>query len=357
VHIDFLGASVALSPLKTRVLPIDLDASASTMGGSGAIGGFVGIETSLVIYLRDKYGNRLTVGGHESIKVSVYNPDGTLLVTQIAQDQGDGTLVSKYTLNTVGDGFKLAVRTTFDEVHVVGSPREKLMGMLDNAATVPTTSFAQGAGISPVLAAGERGDLTVFAANYVGLLRFVGGDMFVATLTRPLEKGGEESQAIALVDNADGTYTGAYTKTEAGFYHLKITIDGEQILGSPFAVQIVAAPSSDSHSSLSPSSANKLGAIAGLVRSFDLQAIDRLMNFAVYDDLAGPDRFLVSLIPENIDPEGDDRMTVDAMVTNNGDGTYLATYFITVAGSYTLDIRLQPVNREVSKFLYVPGIH
>ena len=81
------------------------------------------------------------------------------------------------------------------------------------------------------------------------------------------------------------------------------------------------------------------------------------MNFAVYDDLAGPDRFLVSLIPENIDPEGDDRMTVDAMVTNNGDGTYLATYFITVAGSYTLDIRLQPVNREVSKFLYVPGIH
>ena len=134
--------------------------------------------------------------------------------------------------------------------------------------------------------------------------------------------------------------------------------DGEQILSwITRAVQIVAAPSSHSHSSLSPSEAKKLGAIAGLVRSFDLQAIDRLMNFAVYDDLAGPDRFLVSLIPENIDPEGDDRMTVDAMVTNNGDGTYLATYFITVAGSYTLDIRLQPVNREVSKFLYVPGIH
>jgi hypothetical protein len=253
VHIDFLGASVAVSPLKTRVLPIDLDASASTMGGSGAIGGFVGIETSLVIYLRDTYGNRLTVGGHESIKVSVYNPDGSVLVTQIAQDQGDGTLVSKYILNTVGDGFKLAVRTTFDEVHVVGSPREKLIGMLDNAATVPTTSFSQGAGISRVLAAGERGDLTVFAANYVALPRLVGGDMFVATLTRPLEKGGEESQAIALVDNADGTYTGAYTKTEAGFYQLTITIDGEHLLGSPFAVQIVAAPSSHSHSSRSPS--------------------------------------------------------------------------------------------------------
>jgi hypothetical protein len=357
VHIDFLGASVALSPLKTRVLPINLDASASTMGGSGAIGGFVGIETSLVIYMRDKYGNRLTVGGHESIKVSVYNPDGTVLVTQIAQDQGDGTLVSKYILNTVGDGFKLAVRTTFDEVHVVGSPREKLIGMLDNAATVPTTSFSQGAGISPVLAAGERGDLTVFAANYLALLRLVGGDMFVAKITRPLEKGGEESQAIALVDNADGTYTGAYTKTEAGFYQLTITIDGEHLLGSPFAVQIVAAPSSDLHSSLSPSSANRLGSIAGLVRSFDLQASDKHMNFAVYDDLAGPDRFLLALIPENMDPEGDHRVTVDAMVTNNGDGTYLATYFITVAGSYTLDIRLQPVNREVSKFLYVPGIH
>ena len=353
VHIDFRGASVASSPMKMRVLPIDLDASASTMGGSGAVGGFVGVESSLVVYLRDKYGNRLTVGGHESFKVTVLDADDNRLVTQIAQDQGDGTLVSKYTLNAIGDGFTLEVKTTFEEVQVVGSPRKKLMGMLDDAATVPTTSFARGAGIGPVLAAGERGDLTVFAANYLALLRTVGGDEIIATLTRPLERGGEESVVIPLADNADGTYTGAYTKTAAGFYQLKITLNSQEILGSPFTVQIVAAPSSHSYSSLSPFTAKQLGGIAGVVRSFDIQGIDEHMNFAVYDDLAGPDQFLVSLIPENIDPEGDHRVTVDATVTNNNDGTYLATYLVTVAGSYTLDVRLQPVTRQVSLYQHV----
>lgn len=74
--------------------------------------------------------------------------------------------------------------------------------------------------------------------------------------------------------------------------------DDNNILRSPFLLEIVPAPSLPSMSSILPDKPNQMGTPAGLVRSFYLQSMDKFGNFARYDDLAGPDRFFVSLVPE-----------------------------------------------------------
>ena len=345
VHVDYRGSSVAASPFKTLVEPVDLEPAACTLGGSGAIGGIVNAETSLVIYLRDQYGNQLTTGDDTSFKVSVLNGDGSTVVTHIPEDQLDGTLVSRFALSAVGE-YSLLVRTTFDDIHVVGSPRP-VLGLDDSSLTMPTSSFADGAGVGPVVIAGEEASVTVFAADAFGILRSQGGDSCMGTLTYPsLTTGALMTEDMECVDNADGTYSLKYLKTQSNFYQLQITLNGDDILGSPFALQVVPAPSDPSKCSIQPNTANELGAIAGLVKSFNLQAVDKYMNFADYDDLAGPDRFLASMVPENIDLAGDDRVTLNATITNNQDGTYLASVLATVAGMYSVAVDVQPVTRN-----------
>jgi hypothetical protein len=94
-------------------------------------------------------------------------------------------------------------------------------------------SSAHGDGLKKVVA-GETGHFTVDVHDEFGNRVPTGGHKVLALAT------GTRALKPAVVDNHNGSYSASYTPTVAGDYKIVVTIDGDAVSGSPFAVHVRA---------------------------------------------------------------------------------------------------------------------
>ena len=76
---------------------------------------------------------------------------------------------------------------------------------------------------------------TITARDAMGVRAFIGGEQFVVEIRGP------SHAAHSLCDNQDGTYSCSWSTGVTGTYWVMVRLGGEQVEGSPFAAQVMAA--------------------------------------------------------------------------------------------------------------------
>jgi adhesin/invasin len=316
ITVTLNGLPIGNSPLTTSVAPGPLDPASST---AVVPNGTVGLQTSLSIQARDQFSNPVPDGGSTvSATITGANP-GPIAVT----DNSDGTYSANYTPANPGIDM---VAITMDGTAVSGSPFTSTVstGTVDPAQTTATVAAS--------LAAGEHSAIVVTARDASGNQLTVGGATVVVSVS------GANSTTPVVTDVGDGTYTASYAPTVAGTDNVAITINGTPIGGSPFTSFINPAEV-DAASSSASVPAN--GA-AGLTTSITITARDSLGN----SQIAGGATVVVNVTGAN---------TVMPSVTDNGDGTYAASYTPTVAGTDVIAITVNGGSVAGSPFTSVIG--
>jgi adhesin/invasin len=169
--------------------------------------------------------------------------------------------------------------------------------------------------------------VTVQARDQFGNLLTVGGSSVVITVT-----GANAAGPVAATDNNDGTYTVSYTPTVAGTDQVGVTLDGSPVSGSPFS-STVAAGAVDPASS----SAVVPDGVAGNPTTITVVARDQFGNQVATGGAS------VSVDITGANPGS-------ASVTDNGDGTYTATYTPAVSGTDTVSIQINSTPVQGSPF-------
>ncbi|HQQ79276.1 MAG TPA: filamin/ABP280 repeat domain-containing protein [Thermoanaerobaculia bacterium] len=169
--------------------------------------------------------------------------------------------------------------------------------------------------VLPSSVAGEEATFIIQARDASNHKRTAGGDTFVARLAGP------ETVSVSITDRRDGTYAGRYTALRSGPHTLSVMRGNLNILGSPFTVVVGSGITSASLSSLLvlPTVA------AGGTGTFLIQARNQ---FGVKRDTGG-DVFVARLSGPATPP---------VSVADQHDGTYRATFLVSGAGTYTVDV-------------------
>jgi hypothetical protein len=144
--------------------------------------------------------------------------------------------------------------------------------------------------------------------------------------------GANAAGPVAATDNNDGTYTASYTPTVAGTDQVGVTLDGSPVSGSPFS-STVAAGAVDPASS----SAVVPDGVAGNPTTITVVARDQFGNQVATGGAS------VSVDITGANPGS-------ASVTDNGDGTYTATYTPAVSGTDTVSIQINSTPVQGSPF-------
>ena len=128
----------------------------------------------------------------------------------------------------------------------------------------------------------------------------------------------------SLVDHGDGSYTATYKSRFSGDYRLAVTLGGEHLLGSPFAVVVVPGACSGTHSVAEGT--GLANATARVPVEFYIHARDEDATKIPW----GGEKFVVRW-----DGEGE---RMEGVATDLGDGTYGVKYKVQHAGWYTMAV-------------------
>ena len=158
-------------------------------------------------------------------------PKGGLLCD--VDDKEDGTYEVSYLIDLVGH-YTVSINMFGQEIH--GSPFELLIA--GGASSSPHTVL-RGVDLAvptlPPTTAGTKYTCTVEAHDSFGNPRNRGGDRVLAFVT------GRESFNGSVVDNGDGTYEVLLLPQKAGDYLVAVTLNGEHIAGSRYALHVSPA--------------------------------------------------------------------------------------------------------------------
>jgi len=212
------GVSVADSPYEVYVKPLP-SASKSYADGKGTISPFDNAPAVFTIHAVDADGKPLKEGG-DNFEVLVNTPDGTPLPAPSIVDNGDGTYTVTYHPEHPGD-YDADVRVGGRSIG--GFPK-----------TVRVREGTEG-GVSEF----GKFEFTVIARDKRSNVKSFGGDPFEVTI-----KGTSEALSVKAIDNADGTYTAAYT-IGVGRYSVSVTLNGKEVVGSPFVQKVGAVKKHD----------------------------------------------------------------------------------------------------------------
>jgi hypothetical protein len=280
--------------------------------------GTAGLPTDIVVQARDESGNPVNSGGVTvAIDVSGANNPGSLTVL----DQADGTYTASYTPTTAGTDI---VAITMDGSPVSGSPFTSAVG---EGAVSPAHSTA----VVPDGAVGLPTDIVVQARDESGNPLSSGGATVAITVS-----GANNPGSLAVLDQADGTYTASYTPTAAGTDNVAINMDGSPVSGSPFTSTVGEGAVSPAHST-----AVVPDGTAGLPTNILVQARDGSGN------------------PMS---SGGAKVAVDVSGANNpgslrvfdqGDGTYTAEYTPTAIGTDDVAITIDGTSISGSPYASV----
>lgn len=310
IAITLGGAHISGSPYSSTVSPGEAEASQST---GNVPDGSIGEATAIEIQARDANGNAVTEGG-ETVFITV---SGSNSATPTVNDAGDGTYTASYT-PTVGGNDNVAI--TLNGTPINGSPFTSFVaGGVDPAQS---TATVPGAGTP-----GVETSITVQARDAGGNPITTGGETVVITVT------GANSATPTVTDVGNGTYTASYSPANVGPDNIAITMNGLAISGSAFSSIVSVDSESDP--------ANTFAIIPNGTPGEVTTLVVRARNSADEDVTIGGGTVVMSITGTN---------AASPSVTDNGDGTYTATYTPGLAGSDMIGITLSGTPIEGSPY-------
>eukprot|EP00903_Cladosiphon_okamuranus_P013586 g12653.t2 len=322
-----------------------------------------GEPVSLNVRARDVVGNAVLDGGG-SVAVYAFHQEVEAFATGDVDDFGNGSY-GVWITPTVAGPYHVSVGLNNQEV--AESPYSVVV--VPGEAHGPSSS-AFGAGVEAAVATLENkfyvqardrwnnnlwgSDFNVTAELYLA----EGGLDQNLTAAARIETGGSnwdpypsgEPWSATFLTNGSGMALVAYVPREAGTSLLYVRVDGLQLSGSPFEVEVSAGPPSGANATASGSALAL--ATAGENASFVIQARDEQANPAVEVDEAGAEAttastgtpstiFNVTLTRTSVDDDSEDTdasTPVHATVQHLGGGKYEAVYNATKAGYYSLEV-------------------
>ena len=309
-----IGATVnAISvstPLPTiTVTPGAISAAMSVVTvSSGTV--VSGSTVTLTLQGKDAAGNALATGGATVVfSFSGGTSTGTIGVTT---DHGNGTYTATFTGITAGTATTIGATVNGTAV----APALPTMSVTPGTISAATSIVSTSAG---TLASGASVMLTLQAKDVAGNNLTTGGDTVAFSFT-----GGTSTGTItATSDNANGTYTATFTGVAAGSATtLGATINGT-LASSSVSLTVVPGNSAAAQSVITVSG----GTVAsGSLVTLTLQAKDASGNLVptggstvIFSSSGGTSTGAIAPSP----------------ATDNGDGTYTATFTGIVAGTAT----------------------
>jgi filamin len=287
VAVNLAGSPIKDSPF-TPLLEA-ANAGQSWAEGPGLTEGKTGKPCPFKIHAVDGDGKPLPKGGDPFV-VKISGPQN--VVPKIT-DNNDGTYDVVYQVDQPGD-YKIDV--SLHDEPIKDSPFHPHI----KASGAPGRSYAEGPGLEHPKD-NEPAVFTIHSVDKDGKPRTDGGDPFKVDIS------GTEKLEPEIVDNDDGTYTVTYHPDKPGPYVVKVTLDDENIKDSPFKVNVEQGVDYD-HTGFA-------------VFSFTVQTKDKRGELRT----KGGDDFQVKF---------DGPAPVEVKTSDNGDGSYTASYLLEEQGNY-----------------------
>eukprot|EP00735_Rhodelphis_limneticus_P009407 TRINITY_DN2738_c0_g1::TRINITY_DN2738_c0_g1_i1::g.27388::m.27388 TRINITY_DN2738_c0_g1::TRINITY_DN2738_c0_g1_i1::g.27388 ORF type:complete len:2778 (-),score=1116.66,sp/P13466/GELA_DICDI/25.78/3e-19,sp/P13466/GELA_DICDI/24.87/5e-18,sp/P13466/GELA_DICDI/20.99/4e-08,sp/P13466/GELA_DICDI/22.36/7e-07,Filamin/PF00630.14/1.1e-11,Filamin/PF00630.14/0.0014,Filamin/PF00630.14/2e-06,Filamin/PF00630.14/1.8e-10,Filamin/PF00630.14/0.65,Filamin/PF00630.14/0.0021,Filamin/PF00630.14/0.0062,Filamin/PF00630.14/0.0 len=216
------------------------------------------------------------------------------------------------------------VRITF--APTAADEREEISGSPATFKITPAETAASGSIITAdsvsSRTAGESFSFRITArdlySNVIVYNDYNGADPFAVTMG---------SEPCTVLNNQDATYTVSCFARTAGNSKVVATLSGSTIQGSGFKVSIVAGPASASTSVASGSGLTS--STAGVKSSFQISLYDAYGNLASAATTTKPLAFFAGL-----------DSTIDVASASSTNAVYTATYNLTAAGMYLVNVTL-----------------
>jgi filamin len=279
----------------------DANAAKSWAEGPGLVGGKTGRHNPITVHAVDADGNNVNHGGDPFV-VGIAGPSA---VVPTIVDNGDGTYLIDYVVSEPGE-YQI-------DISLHGSPiKDSPFTPLIKPDVDPSKCFAEGPGLSAAVD-NETATFTIFARDGDDLPKTEGGDPF------KLEFNGPAPVSFDLMDNNDGTYTVTYDPNVAGDYDINISLEGSPIKNAPYHIRVTEGID--------------LRNTNFKVFSFTIQTKDK----NGHDRTFGGDKF-------EVDVKGPQPVIVST--SDNGDGTYTASYLPPHKGAYNVHVKFN--DREIA---------
>jgi hypothetical protein len=364
---------------KPTIVPAPVSPSQCLVRGESVRNGIAAVPASFDVIARDEFGNVLLSGGLEIVATAVHSSRQASFAGTIT-DHGNGLYTVSYiplfagsyiltiAVNPFASSGRAAAhkdlglyeaRETVLSTEVEGSP---FILDISDGDTFAAACSASGSGLASA-AAGTPSFFTIQAKDVHENVRSNDGDVFLAELHRNTNPENIHDDVLPSTVfvlcsyTSGGRYECVYTVSVSGEYAMQVTLGGEHILGSPFAVVVKPtfpyAPNckllhhlvsdredqADSAAALAtyaPYQVEQWKKATLVIRSFD-----RFGNPAI----EGGDSYVVRIYGG-----ADDSLRVAALSStpsealDRGDGTYLIMFNMDTAGDYRLDIQLASDN-------------
>lgn len=328
-----LQQSIAGERAELRIISVDALDNERRIGGDGPF--------EIVARYIDWGGNDWsrygtgTLAAWEKVVSQVGAPMSLVTIGAVT-DVGNGTYIANIAPTIAG---KHSLSVTLGGVHVAGSPFTFIVG---HATAVASSSTAEGRGLI---------EATVnVTAMFTATCRDAYGNPV------PEAEAGLDCYIIGSKINGtchaifgNGTALCFFTPLKSGSALLSVTYFGDHIDGSPFSIIVADAPSPHGPAS-EARGAGLYAAEAGVAASFIITARDVGNN--VVDDvgLARKSNFSVDLTHVN------SSSAVLGKVFPLGAGEYIATYNVTLSGSYVLNVRDADTGLAIAGSPFLPYV-
>ncbi len=309
IHATIGGTTVTSTPVPTvTVTAANVSTSTSTVNvSSGTVAS--GSSVTLILQSKDPSGNNLTAGG---LTVAFTASGGTSTGTiSSTTDNGDGTYRATFT------GVLVGTPTTIGAT-IFGAPVTSTLPKVTVTQGLASGSTSTVSATSPIVTAGNAVTLTLQAKDAQGNDLTAGGLTVVFSAT-----GGASTGTISsTTDHGDGTYTATFTGQTAGTATtIHATIGGSVVTTTLPTVTVTVGGAMTSTSTVTVASGTVVSGNAVLLT---LQA----------KDAGGNNLTTGGLTVVFIQSGGTSTGTIGP-VTDNGNGTYTATFTAVLAGTAT----------------------
>jgi hypothetical protein len=304
LHLTLNGIDIQGSPWNIQASVADLDPASCYIHGSGIYSGVAGVESEFHIQAKDRFENIRP--DEDPIEVKISGPEK---VTIMRRYLGDGQYDFYWTANLTG----LYEVDIFQSGAVKGSSlgTAPYYVHVHSGPVYPINCVATGEGLSK----GECGIPNIFvihSKDKFGNNRTSGGDQYIVSISGP------SACDAKIRDQDNGRYTVSFTTFIKGNYWISITLDGEEISGSPYLCDM-----KPSYVDVGTSKASGMGLLAvGTFResTFVIHSYDKYGNHLD----TGGDPWQVSIVGSEM-PE--------VTIQDNSDGTYTCNYSTTIKGN------------------------
>jgi len=321
---------------------------------SGINHGLTNTIQSFMINSRDINNNNRSVTGDswEVVAHSQEDPNSFAVGWVIDNEGAPGQYIGYVKPEKSG---RHLLSVTLNGVHAKGSPFE--LYVRHNVAYGPQSRL-----ITDIASVGFSEPFVNFGNTFTAqLVDEMGNDMKTSSypynpvVTADISSDfGPVSGSVAM--NGDGTFTVTYSPRSTGEQQLTVVVNGEEIIGSPFTVNVQSADLTGSTSVAS--GAGLSSAMAGVEASFVVEARDLEGNTREFADGAGFVGVL-TMVTVSTRPHDFDQMVnsnwgssevVNCVSVHSGgtDGLYTLSYNATISGDYSLAVTSVTDNQPIS---------